>query len=175
MRVLRFALLAAFLPVLICAQVPALWAQTLVSAAPAGDGSDRINIAGRQRMLTQRMAKSICFVLLDVDKVVQRVTAENAALEFDKKLAALQFGSREHALSAESDPEAKRALAQVAETSRTLTISVRQLAAGDLNSAAVRLVIDLNLPTLTQRSFLESPPMGRRLFPHRLLLWVRRG
>lgn len=73
-------------------------------------GKYRIDIAGRQRMLTQRIAKAICFIELGQDVDMHHDMLERDYHLFDETLYLLRDGGGEHNLAAETD---RRTLAEL--------------------------------------------------------------
>lgn len=112
--------------------------------------SERINIAGRQRMLSQRMAKAVCFFLSGTDAARQHDIAFAAADEFDAQLQVLLNGSDALGFAPEAAPDARDALMDVVGLSQPFTASVRQLASGDTHAIPMRYVIERNGPTLAR-------------------------
>lgn len=84
-----------FLKLLVCALVlvgwpaPGFW---VTQALAAGEGSVRINLAGRQRMLSQRMAKAACFAALGIDAQGHLEMAASAHSDFGTVLTGLREG-----------------------------------------------------------------------------------
>lgn len=70
----------------------------------------RIDIAGRQRMLTQRISKAVCFIHGGVDVEAQKVVLDGAVTLFTESLYALRRGSEESGLGLEANPHALQAL-----------------------------------------------------------------
>lgn len=101
-------------------------------------------------MLSQRMAKSVCYAVAGIDAVRQSQIADETANRFSAQLDGLQDGSEALGLEAETDPEIRVALSDVADISDALVRSVHQLAAGDLNTHAIQFVIERNVPTLVR-------------------------
>lgn len=66
----------------------------------------RINLAGRQRMLTQRMAKSFCYARSNVDVQKNVTTLLNASLLFDRTHRAFVDGDPEMEMFIEDDSAA---------------------------------------------------------------------
>lgn len=77
------------------------------------DGKRKINLSGRQRMLSQYMAKSVCFASLGVDAIVQTNEARLAHNLFAKTLADLRKGSLVQEMLPEADAGILDALAVV--------------------------------------------------------------
>lgn len=121
--------------------------------SPASSNDDimakKVNIAGRQRMLTQRIAKAACYISLfsEVDEHV--VMLKHATNLFDKSLSALKNGDKDMGIPAEKNPAILRELSQLEEEWRILEFSSRLLI--DLPNypgADVDLIADHNIPTL---------------------------
>ena len=74
----------------------------------ASDGALRIDIAGRQRMLSQRMAKSLC-ALSYLDDVTHAEAAQNAIRLFDWSLRVLRYGNGQGVVQAETNPRVQAA------------------------------------------------------------------
>lgn len=72
---------------LAAAPVPALTFETAATV------KSKINIAGRQRMLTQRMAKATCMLRMGVKPDYHRAQLLDAQALFDRSLTALKKGS----------------------------------------------------------------------------------
>lgn len=108
--------------------------------------SERINIAGRQRMLTQRMTKAACFAMAGIDQSHQRAIAEEATAEFSSNLAELLDGGDR--FSGSTNPEIRDALNEVYALSLPLTRAVNQIVAGDKHTIVVSQMLTQNLPTL---------------------------
>ncbi|MEM9781442.1 MAG: type IV pili methyl-accepting chemotaxis transducer N-terminal domain-containing protein [Pseudomonadota bacterium] len=69
----------------------------------AQEAKRKINIAGRQRMLTQRMAKAITFCRLGIDVEMHLDQAVAAHALFDRSLKGLRFGSADLGLNRETN------------------------------------------------------------------------
>ncbi|WP_227267827.1 type IV pili methyl-accepting chemotaxis transducer N-terminal domain-containing protein [Roseobacter weihaiensis] len=117
---------------------------------PETDARNRINYSGRQRMLTQQIARNACFVMADIEPERFAAKAETAAQQFDTALVALRDGDAELGLLAETNDEVLKDLEAVETLWSTLGPAVRQIAAGDLHSVPMLQMIRLNLQTLTE-------------------------
>ncbi len=82
--------------------------------AAAEEAAHRVNLAGRQRMLSQRISKAACFVATGYDTQAQMAALEEAVPVFAETLDALQFGNTEMGFGAEEHPEILKALALAA-------------------------------------------------------------
>lgn len=95
---------------LILAAALCLWAQ-IGDIAVAAESNQRVqhdkvafrlNEAGRQRMLTQRMSKAACLANAGVDAALHRDMARDAAQRFGMVLTGLQSGNSDFGLEAET-------------------------------------------------------------------------
>lgn len=120
------------------------------TAEAAAKARHRINIAGRQRMLTQRMTKAVCMALTSGDAARWSEEAYIAAITFEDTLGELLNGSKDGKVKRAEAQSERAALEKVFEVSEGFTASVRQIASRDLNSAAMTLILERNLPTLTR-------------------------
>ncbi|MEM8539304.1 MAG: type IV pili methyl-accepting chemotaxis transducer N-terminal domain-containing protein, partial [Pseudomonadota bacterium] len=120
--------------------------------APAiEDGTRKINLAGRQRMLSQRMAKAACFASLGVLTDQHLTQAREAHSLFEETLRDLRHGNTEQGLAPETSPRILTELDGVEELWNLYGVSV-ELAAEDRAAAQISLwqIADLNLPLLRQ-------------------------
>lgn len=74
----------------------------------------RIDIAGRQRMLTQKMSKEACYILSGIDVANNRAAIRQTAQLFDVSLTALRFGMPEAGIKASDAPDIVQGLEEVA-------------------------------------------------------------
>ena len=121
-----------------------------VSAAQGAtsDASVRIDSSGRQRMLSQRMAKASCFVMIGVAPDAHSAEALQAADEFEAVLDGLLNGSSTYGLQAEADAQTVDLLRQVSGLWDSFGAAVRQLASGETYSVVVTQIIQNDLPVL---------------------------
>ena len=108
----------------------------------------RIDISGRQRMLSQRMAKASCFVMIDVAAKAHQAEALKAADEFEAALGALQLGSDTFGFRPETDPQTLELMQQVSQRWASYGAAVRQLASGETYSLVVTQIMQQNIPVL---------------------------
>ena len=111
----------------------------------------KINIAGRQRMLTQRMAMAIMMIRQDITPDVQFDILQSARELFDLSLGGLRDGSEALGLPKENDPTILTALTTVEESRRgydTLVVSV--LDKGAVSTGAMNRIANSNLGILGQ-------------------------
>jgi hypothetical protein len=91
---------------------------TTLEAAPptiAQDAKRRVNMAGRQQMLLNRMARAACVAHADIDRAAQLEQSKLAQFAFDNVVTTLELGSIEQELLAEADPEVLKALRAVSD------------------------------------------------------------
>lgn len=80
------------------------------------DAVNKINIAGRQRMLSQRIAKSLCFATIGISVDAHMKAAKSARELFAASAKALRKGSPEMGLLPEQNPRILDALRDMSET-----------------------------------------------------------
>lgn len=71
----------------------------------ANEAKTRVNIAGRERMLIQRVVKSACFSTLGIERLAYRAEMIETQALFAQSLIALQKGDPTLGLSAETSPQ----------------------------------------------------------------------
>lgn len=132
--------------------LPAVFAPVLAADVPATeDGKRKINLSGRQRMLSQRMAKAACFASLGVQTGQHLRQTREAHELFDTTLRALLRGDAEMGMNATTAPRILEAMASVEALwlsygSAVLSASQNEEAA----QAALPQISELNVPVLRQ-------------------------
>lgn len=81
----------------------------------ASDGKTKINLAGRQRMLSQRMAKAACFAHLEIQPADHFKMLNDAHTLFAQTLEGLKKGDADQGMLPENNPEIVDDLAEVAQ------------------------------------------------------------
>ena len=142
-----------FLPTAFCvalsfALVPSAGARDEASAK-AAELSKRINIAGRQRMLVQRIARATCFKLAGLDAERHEDIAAGAIGQFESAQDLLRNGDVEKGFSAETDPVALGHLDRVDELWITLGAANRQILADDILRVVVVQIVELTNPAMS--------------------------
>jgi len=100
MRITDLSHWAVALPVVLTSVfTPANFA--LAQTDAADDAKRRINLAGRQRMFSQRMSKAACFVMTGVQPDKHEKMLATTRDQFETTLAALSKGNREMGLVSE--------------------------------------------------------------------------
>lgn len=83
------------------------------AATAAGGAARRVNVAGRQRMLTQRIARAVVFAALDVDAPRHLALLKASRDDFAAGLNGLRHGSLSLDLAPETDARAIRRCEEV--------------------------------------------------------------
>ena len=109
---------------------------------------ERVNISGRQRMLSQMMTKASCLAMVGIDPAAHAEQSEKAADEFDAALRLLRDGDPARGFSSETATDILAALSEGQALWDTFGPAVRQLYSGDLHNVVISQVLDLNLPVL---------------------------
>lgn len=91
----------------------------------------RIDIAGRQRMLTQKMSKEACYILSGINAEASKKAISGTANLFDVSLNALTNGMPEAGIKASDDPNIAAGLAKVAAGWNLLKGHLAELEAGN--------------------------------------------
>ena len=91
----------------------------------------RIDIAGRQRMLTQKMSKEACYILSGINVEVYKKAINGTANMFDVSLEALRHGMPEAGIKASDDASINAGLDKVASHWNSLKGYLAELEAGN--------------------------------------------
>ncbi|MEO1659245.1 MAG: type IV pili methyl-accepting chemotaxis transducer N-terminal domain-containing protein [Pseudomonadota bacterium] len=123
----------------------------LALAEEASDAKTRINLAGRQRMLSQKMAKASCFALVDQGNYEHMSELKKAQATFDETLIGLVEGSDTLSLNAEEHDNILAALADVEGLWTPFQTAVSEiLGAGRVDGEHLGVVAETNLPVLVR-------------------------
>ncbi len=125
-------------------------APVVMAQTPASDAAlaQRVDLAGRQRMLSQRMGMASCFVMGDVDAARYSDVAQQAHDLFAETQAVLRQGGTKKQLEPARDPQVLALLDQSDEIFDTFGRAVLQISHLDLQSVVVAQVTELDLPLL---------------------------
>lgn len=124
-----------------------------------------INLAGKQRMLTQKMSKEALLVALDIDKKDNLIKLKETRNLFDKTLKGLRDGDRDLRLSQTIKPKIRRQLSKVEnlwiQFNRIISKIIRN---GEVTQEDIGVIAKLNLPLLKEMNkavkFYETKAAG---------------
>lgn len=115
------------------------------------DASEKINIAGRQRMLSQKMAKAACFVGLGTNQEASLAEVQDAHASFGASLIALRDGDAEQGLLKEGHQSVIDSLNAVEEDwARYSTAISGVIENPGTASSQLPVIAELNLPVLAK-------------------------
>ncbi|MEM7499166.1 MAG: type IV pili methyl-accepting chemotaxis transducer N-terminal domain-containing protein [Pseudomonadota bacterium] len=147
-----------FLAMLSSTAAAGLATPAFASLSPAidatADATRRINIAGRQRMLTQRMAKAVGFARLGIETEMHLDQARDAHALFERSLRGLRYGDPELGLMSEKNSKVRDGLGVVS----SLWFDYGSAVA---NSVAKRRVDDTDFETIVSQNLTILKEMNR--------------
>ncbi len=117
-----------------------------VLAVTASEHAVIINLAGRQRMLTQKMSKEMLLVAKGIEAEANRASLAKTAELFDTTLKGLQNGSDELGLPPTEHAVIRRQLGKVEGLWQSFHAVVKQVVSG--GDVDIAKVAELNLPLL---------------------------
>ncbi|MEM6587726.1 MAG: type IV pili methyl-accepting chemotaxis transducer N-terminal domain-containing protein [Pseudomonadota bacterium] len=147
---LRFT--TVFLAIALAAPLAILPSHARAADVPAvEDGKRKINLSGRQRMLSQRMAKAACFAAIDVNAPAHLAQARDAHALFEKTLHGLRYGDADQGMNVEKNPRILEELTAVEElwTAYGAFVATASMSVDDAQTALPQIAL-LNLPVLRQ-------------------------
>lgn len=109
-----------------------------------------INLAGKQRMLTQKMSKEALLIAKGIDGDANKANLEKTAALFDKTLAGLVAGDASLGLPETTDAAIREQLAVVKNLWKEFNESVNLVLAGDTDAAVLEKIATQNLPLLKE-------------------------
>jgi len=137
------SILAVTLAVSCLAPITSAQAQAQAPAITIeADGKRKINLSGRERMLSQYMAKAVCFATLGIDQKTQVDEMKLAHHMFERTLVDLRDGSTVQQMLPEEDKVINAALDEVERLWYPYGIAVKNL---DLAAVTAQ-----NMPILTK-------------------------
>lgn len=144
------ALIALLLGALLA--LPGVAAAPALAADVAADGKRKINLAGRQRMLSQRMAKAACFAAIGLDVDAHLRMMREAHALFDRTLAGLRDGDPGQGIQfPERNGKVLAGLATVEGLWAEYGAAIAEAAAsGAVSDAQLETIAALNLPVLAE-------------------------
>ncbi|MEL6747813.1 MAG: type IV pili methyl-accepting chemotaxis transducer N-terminal domain-containing protein [Pseudomonadota bacterium] len=115
------------------------------------DVARRLNLAGRQRMLTQHMTKSVCFAVADVNKDKHKGSLSQAIYLFQSTLTSLRDGSAAQGLKPEDHKEVLDGLTRVSRLWVPFAGAINTWSLGfDTSTAPLEQIYELNVPLLKE-------------------------
>jgi hypothetical protein len=154
MRILKLIALCAGLATTYASP---LFAADTSSAISAKDNAVRkVNVSGRQRMLTQRMTMALCFAQAGLDSARFRGLANETSNLFHKSLAALRNGDPDDGMLPEITPEVLSELDGVQGLWATFQPLVQAGLGGDLTGDDFGVLHQTNVPLLKQSNAVVS-------------------
>jgi len=109
-----------------------------------------INLAGKQRMLTQKMSKEILLIAKGINVVENQKNLRHTATLFNKTLAGLANGDSELALVKIENPSIARQIYKVYKLWKVFLESVNMVLMGDTSPAVLKNIAQQNLPLLKE-------------------------
>jgi hypothetical protein len=116
----------------------------------------KINVSGRQRMLSQRMTSAVCLAVVGANPDMRSEVALTSWNDFEKALAGLKDGDSSLGLTPEPNAPIRAGLEVVEGTWAEFAPAVQQLLAGDLSSTTISTILSLNTQLLSQSNDVVS-------------------
>ena len=107
-----------------------------------------INLAGKQRMLTQKMSKEALFIAKGIDVDANKESLKKTAALFDKTLKGLINGDSSLNLPKTENKEILAQLHKVEELWKPFKANIDKVAAGNVDKATLDAIAKENLPLL---------------------------
>jgi len=107
-----------------------------------------INLAGKQRMLTQKMSKEILFIAKEINVAENQKELRKTAILFNRTLIGLFEGDSDLKLVKIEAPQIVQQLDKVVEQWRKFRINVDRVLRGNTSIAVLKKVAQQNLPLL---------------------------
>ncbi len=145
--VLRGAVAALATVVSFSFAAPVVASSGVITAAE--DGANRINIAGRQRMLSQRMAKAACFISMGVEIDAHLNILRTSKLDFERSLIALRDGSFARRMLPPSDPTIEASLTPVFDAWQPFYEAVKVVLENPADNDAIDFIANNNVALLS--------------------------
>ncbi len=131
-------------------------------------GANVINLAGKQRMLTQKMSKEALFIAKGIDVKANTEALKKTEALFDKTLKGLVDGDDELKLPKTTDKEILAQLKKVSELWASMKKSIDVVAGGKSDKSALEAIAKENLPLLknmNQAVQMYAKASGSKLSP----------
>lgn len=121
----------------------------LAQSPDAIEAARRVNIAGRQRMLSQRMSKASCFISIGLDADNQQTALQGAFDQFGTAHEALRYGNEEMGLGTEHNARLHKSLELVGSNWASYSPLISEaLASGTVSLPAITRIDELGLVLL---------------------------
>ena len=166
-RVLSAVALSACLTLVAQAEAPKTDAKTEVTQTKE-QGANVINLAGKQRMLTQKMSKEALFIAKGINVKANTEALGKTASLFDKTLKGLVDGDKELKLPKTTDKDILAQLKKVSELWASMKKSIDVVASGKAEKSALEAIAKENLPLLknmNQAVQMYAKASGSKLSP----------
>jgi len=108
----------------------------------------KIDVSGRQRMLTQRLSAATCLAMAGIDAAHRIKVAKASWNDFNVALDGLANGNVDLGLTPSSDPDVLAAIDNVDVLWKSFGPSVQQILAGDVQSVTINAIVLQNVPLL---------------------------
>lgn len=116
----------------------------------AADMGKVINLAGKQRMLTQKMSKEALLIAKGIDSAGNTENLKITSALFDKTLTGLINGDADLGLEKTEDAAIVDQLSKVTAMWATFNESIQKVITGDISSATLQAIADQNVPLLKE-------------------------
>jgi len=166
-RLLSVVALSACLTLWVQAEAPKGDAQTEVKQTKE-QGANVINLAGKQRMLTQKMSKEALFIAKGINVKANTEALKKTEALFDKTLKGLVDGDNELKLPKTTDKEILAQLKKVSELWASMKKSIDVVVGGKADKKALEAIAKENLPLLknmNQAVQMYAKASGSKLSP----------
>ena len=166
-RLLSVVALSACFTLVAQAEAPKTDGKTEVTQTKE-QGANVINLAGKQRMLTQKMSKEALFIAKGIDADANTEALKKTAALFDKTLKGLVDGDDELKLPKTTDKDILAQLKKVSELWTSMKKSIDIVAGGKADKAALEAIAKENLPLLknmNQAVQMYAKASGSKLSP----------
>lgn len=108
----------------------------------------KINLSGKQRMLSQKMTKEALLISLGVDTEVNKKNLEVSATLFDQTLKGLQSGDESLNLTKTDNTKIIKQLNEVTTLWKEFYPNIKAITASDNDNKALKNLASMNLPLL---------------------------
>ena len=166
-RVLSIVALSACLTLGVQAEAPKADTKTELKQTKE-QRANVINLAGKQRMLTQKMSKEALFIAKGIDTKANIEALKKTEALFDKTLKGLVDGDSELNLPKTTDKDILAQLKKVSELWASMKKSIDVIASGKVDKKALESIAKENLPLLknmNQAVQMYAKASGSKLSP----------